>query len=235
MADRWLQHLAVVLGTLLGAGIAPGIGVLHAAPAPLVQVTDGDTLVVDGAKLRLIGIDAPEMAQTCGGADGGRWACGKEAKAVLQRLAGSDPKLVCSGDSRDRYGRQLVRCHGRFGDLGEVMVARGLAWAYRKYATDYVAAERRARQAGLGVWQGDHAAPQDFRAAAAGHPVAAVAGVAMAEPGACRIKGNISGNGWIYHLPGQRFYGRTQVAVGRGERWFCSEAEATAAGWRKAG
>ncbi len=54
-------------------------------------------------------------------------------------------------------------------------------------------------------------------------------------PGQCRIKGNINAKGErIYHMPGQRAYGATRIKPTKGERWFCSEAEAIAAGWRKA-
>ncbi len=50
----------------------------------------------------------------------------------------------------------------------------------------------------------------------------------------CGIKGNISRNGdHIYHVPGGEFYWRTRVNLFRGERWFCSEQEAQAAGWRR--
>jgi len=50
----------------------------------------------------------------------------------------------------------------------------------------------------------------------------------------CRIKGNVSQRGErIYHGPGGRYYGRTQVDESKGERWFCTEAEARAAGWRR--
>lgn len=67
-------------------------------------------------------------------------------------------------------------------------------------------------------------------------PSALSASPAPAEtrrPG-CDIKGNISGNGRIYHLPGGAHYARTRIDESRGERWFCSEAEARAAGWRPA-
>jgi hypothetical protein len=52
----------------------------------------------------------------------------------------------------------------------------------------------------------------------------------------CNIKGNISVNTGerIYHVPGQKFYSETIISSGKGERWFCSEDEARAAGWRKA-
>jgi hypothetical protein len=49
----------------------------------------------------------------------------------------------------------------------------------------------------------------------------------------CNIKGNVSSNGRIYHLPGQRYYSATRINPLNGERWFCSEAEARAAGWRR--
>jgi hypothetical protein len=53
--------------------------------------------------------------------------------------------------------------------------------------------------------------------------------------GACNIKGNISMSTGerIYHMPGQEYYSETVISPGKGERWFCSEAEARAAGWRK--
>lgn len=50
----------------------------------------------------------------------------------------------------------------------------------------------------------------------------------------CRIKGNISSSGEkIYHMLGQRYYDRTKINEGAGERWFCTEQEAIDAGWRK--
>ena len=52
----------------------------------------------------------------------------------------------------------------------------------------------------------------------------------------CDIKGNISFNSGekIYHVPGQNFYSETEINTSKGERWFCTEAEAKANGWRKA-
>lgn len=54
---------------------------------------------------------------------------------------------------------------------------------------------------------------------------------------ACNIKGNISYNDGqrIYHVPGHHYYSRTRISYTKGERWFCSETEAQAAGWRRAG
>ncbi|ANN59643.1 hypothetical protein A9174_24950 [Mesorhizobium loti NZP2037] len=54
--------------------------------------------------------------------------------------------------------------------------------------------------------------------------------------GGCYIKGNISINTGehIYHVPGQEHYWETKISPQYGERWFCSEQEAVAAGWRRA-
>ncbi|MBC7281131.1 hypothetical protein [Hoeflea sp.] len=74
------------------------------------------------------------------------------------------------------------------------------------------------------------AAPTAFQAAAS-----RVEAFRNAEP--CVIKGNISINSGerIYHVPGQEDYEATRIRSEYGERWFCTEAEARAAGWRKAG
>lgn len=50
----------------------------------------------------------------------------------------------------------------------------------------------------------------------------------------CNIKGNVSTQGErIYHVPGQKYYDDTRISASHGERWFCSEDEARAAGWRR--
>ena len=62
-------------------------------------------------------------------------------------------------------------------------------------------------------------------------PIAATA----QESRACNIKGNVNTRGErIYHVPGQKYYDETEISASHGERWFCTEAEARAAGWRKA-
>ena len=110
------------------------------------------------------------------------------------------------------------------------MVSQGFALAYRKYSTAYVGQERAAKAARRGLWRGEFVAPWDWRR---GKRLAAAAPVA--RTGECRIKGNISRSGKrIYHVPGARYYDRTRIDTSKGERWFCSEAEARVAGWRRA-
>ena len=87
--------------------------------------------------------------------------------------------------------------------------------------------EKQAKARKIGVWQGPAEAPWDFR-----HGEWRVA--ETAAPKNCSIKGNISSHGHIYHLPWSPWYDRVSIDEARGERWFCSEADALAAGWRPA-
>lgn len=199
---------------------------LGAAPVGPARVIDGDTLEIGETRVRLHGIDAPEMGQPCrdGGdvRDCGRWA----AEALRARVEGR--VLRCEARDRDRYGRVVARCEADGEDVAAALVRAGLAFAYRRYSMDYVEAEKRARAAGRGLHGLRIARPEDHRRAArrSEHPE---------RPEGCAIKGNIARDGErIYHLPGQRFYARTRISEPRGERWFCSEREARAAGWRRA-
>lgn len=194
------------------------------------RVVDGDTLTIGDVVVRLHGIDAPERSQTCEGA-GRIWACGSWARGELVRLTG-EGTVVCELFETDRYGRAVGACRGSGGDLGAALVAGGAAVAYRRYSLAYVTQEAAARQAGRGVWRarGDGLqSPADWRAASRPSPT-----LQDVAPEGCDIKGNISRGGHIFHRPGQRDYARTRIDVARGERWFCSEAEALAAGWRAA-
>ena len=202
------------------------------------RVIDGDTLEVGGARVRLYGIDAPESAQRC--RSGGRtWSCGREATRALARRIGSRP-VSCKEHDRDRYGRMVAVCWVGHEDVNAWMAARGWAFAYRKYSMSYVVEEAAAKMAKRGIWQGDVVAPWEWRRGerlAGGRSAAQPAAsrpAAQKERGRCAIKGNISKSGTrIYHVPGGRFYGQTRINTSKGERWFCTEAEARAAGWRR--
>ena len=102
----------------------------------------------------------------------------------------------------------------------------GWAQAYRRYSPDYIRQEDTASRSKVGIWQGEFIAPWDWRR---GKRLRAKTN----QPGTCLIKGNISRNGRIYHVPGGRYYSRAKINQSQGERWFCSEAEARAAGWRR--
>lgn len=157
---RRLADLALALAVLAAvAAVAVRLpamrptGTLH-GPA---RVADGDSLVVGGVRVRLQGIDAPELAQICARA-GGDYACGREARAHLARLvAGS--AVSCESFGHDRYGRTLARCAAGATELNRAMVEAGWAVAYG----DYGETEAQARQAGRGLWAGSFERPQDWR------------------------------------------------------------------------
>ncbi len=191
-------------------------------------VIDGDTIEIRGERIRFHGIDAPESRQTCV-ARGQVWRCGQKAAFALADFIGQSP-VRCEKQGTDRYGRTIAACHVRGDDVERWMVLNGWALAYRRYSRDYVAQERAARAARAGIWRGEFVEPWEWRKGkrlqTATVPVSATR---------CVIKGNISSKGErIYHVPGGRYYNRTKISTAKGERWFCSEAKARAAGWRKA-
>jgi hypothetical protein len=122
------------------------------------------------------------------------------------------------------------------------MVREGRAVAYRKYSQDFVADEAGAHAAKRGIWRSVFIVPWEWRAQRrAGGGVVAERPVSSPSPSSeshrtgCDIKGNINSKGErIYHVPGGQSYASTLIDPARGERWFCSEAEAQAAGWRPA-
>lgn len=203
-----------------------------AAPsdAPSIQgaarVLDGDTIDLAGTRVRLEGIDAPEIGQTCVRHGGGSWPCGTAAAEALKRLIGG-AQVTCSPQGLDTYGRVLGICRIGGRDIGDEMVRNGLAWAFVKYSASYVNSEAEARLARRGVWQAPTQAAWDYRERQ-------WASAESEAPAGCAIKGNVSSKGHIYHMPWSPWYRRVKVDTARGERWFCSEADALAAGWRPA-
>lgn len=205
------------LPTLIAALLFP-----VAATAEAV-VVDGDTIDIGGVRYRIHGVDAPEHGQNCS-ALGEDWPCGRQATARLAAMTESRD-VRCEAIEPDGRGRIVAKCFADGQDIGEAMVESGFAWAFLRYSRDYVAAEGRARQAGRGVWRGPATTPWDYRAER----------WRVAEqqaPAGCPIKGNISRSGRIYHPPWSPWYDRTKISPERGERWFCSEDEAVASGWR---
>ncbi len=202
----------------------------------VTSVYDGDTvsLRLNGAdhRVRLQGIDAPEHDQPYGEA----------ARAHLASLV-LDRQVRLDMTGKDKYGRLLGKIWvqpascpdcGRTLDANLAMLTVGLAWWYRYYKDDlspedqgrYEFAEYEAKAKKAGLWQDDNPTPPWDWPRGDRHK--------STPPGDCRIKGNISDNGRIYHLPGQENYERTRISTAKGERWFCSASEAEAAGWRRA-
>lgn len=121
------------------------------------RVIDGDTIALLGQRIRLAGIDAPELGQQCG-RDGSNYDCGQEARLRLAGLIG-DGEVACRGNERDRYGRMLMRCVSGGSDVNAAMVRSGWAIAYG----DYVSQERQARSAAAGLWAAEFDRPSQWR------------------------------------------------------------------------
>ena len=118
----------------------------------VAKVVDGDTLVINGTRIRLEGIDAPEAGQTCKRRLLGAWACGTEATNALAHLV-QDKQVRCEPRGLDKYGRTLAVCFLDQQDVNAWMVRQGLAWAFIKYSTSYVKEETEAKSLRIGVWQ----------------------------------------------------------------------------------
>ena len=193
-----------------------------------VQVTDGDTIILQGQKIRLDGIDAPEKNQLCQ-QNKEPWLCGREATKALKTLlenteAGS---VKCEGSTRDRYKRLIGTCYYKDLNVNEWMVENGWAMAYRFYSKRYVPNEIQAQENKFGIWRGEFVPPWDWRK---GKRLATL----EEAPRDCTIKGNIlSKGGKIYHVPGGAYNSRTKINKAKGELYFCSEEEAIQKGWTK--
>lgn len=156
----WLNIGLLAAATLLavwlnGADAPPGTDDLAGS---VTHVVDGDTLDLAGRRVRLADLDAPERDQTCATATGDTWACGSSATAALvDATAGAT--VTCVARDIDRYQRFVARCRTPKGDLGGVLVGKGLAIGLGGYAAEQTAA----RAARMGIWQGDFVMPAEWR------------------------------------------------------------------------
>lgn len=211
------------------------------------RVVDGDTVVLGITRVRLAGIDAPESDQVCLDENRKHWACGIEARDRLISHIGNR-SVDCAPMEQDTYGRTLAVCTVAGENLNAWMVQQGWALAFVRYSRDYVQEEEAARKAKRGLWGGAFIAPWDWRhrnrqtvvLGATSVPITAQAQLLAAESAAnapspnCIIKGNVNHKGErIYFRPGQLDYARVDMSK-PGKRWFCTEDEAKAAGWRPA-
>ena len=210
------------------AGIASQLPMVGGSKALLgrAEAIGGDLVRVAGTTVRLAGIEAPELQQSCGAA-ARRTRCGAAAQAALGKLV-NGRTLACAVSGADGAGRPLATCTRGGLDVNGELVRQGHAFAARGLFAGYAGLERQARDAKLGIWAaGDVERPAEFRAKiwdeAKRH-----------APDGCPIKGLVTGEGRVYVLPWSPDYDRGRIQKTRGERWFCSEREAEAAGFKPA-
>ncbi len=126
-----------------------------------LKIVDGDTIVLNGEKIRFSGIDTPELKQTCMKGEQ-KVFCGMFAKMLLIKTIGNEtPKCISEG--KDAYKRTLAECFINGESLSAFLVKSGYAFAYRKYSDKFIKEEEFAKKNKLGMWSMKFQYPWDFR------------------------------------------------------------------------
>ncbi len=134
---------------------------INASSANSLKIVDGDTIVLNGEKIRFEGIDTPELKQTCL-KDNEEVNCGMRAKMLLVKKIGNNIPM-CIGKKKDFYKRTLAECFVNGESLSKFLVRRGYAFAYRKYSKKFIKDENFAKANKLGMWSMIFQYPWDFR------------------------------------------------------------------------
>lgn len=217
-------------------------------------VRDAGTIQLGDVIFHLDGVDAPELDQICIDDQADSWTCGVDAREALMKLIGGRP-VRCDdlGPDKEFKKRRAGVCtvEGESASLNQQLVRRGFAMDFEPSAKGrFLDDEAKARDTRQGLWKGCFVAPEEFRH---GKKDGALRGGAcrtdrdrqirealfpefLSMPPACSIKGKfalraeVTGNIGIYHLQGCRSY----AGLTEPDRWFCSEDDAQAAGFRRA-
>ena len=136
----------------------------------IAKVTDGDTIIIDKKKIRLLGIDAPEKKQKCSKtwltisfiSFSKDYSCGQISSDKLKKRI-NNKVLICKWSNKDRYKRFIAECFENKTNINAWMVRNGYAVAYTKYSKKYVAQENIAIKDKLGLWSGTFEMPWDWR------------------------------------------------------------------------
>ena len=131
--------------------------------AQTVKVVDGDTIHVDGEKIRFSGIDAPEIKQNCF-KDGQETMCGHTARDLIENKIGNQ-QVKCEREGKDQYQRTLAECFVMGESLSQYLVRQGYAFAYRQYSKKFIPDEDFARENSMGMWGMAFDFPWNFRKA----------------------------------------------------------------------
>jgi endonuclease YncB( thermonuclease family) len=217
-------------------------------------VRDGDTIQLAGVTFRLDGVDAPEFDQTCIDDHAEPWTCGIEARDQLANLIGKRGVHCDDLGPVKTYGKWhsgICTVDGETTSLNQALVRMGFALTSEPSAGGrFKEDEASAKDSLKGLWKGCFVAPQDFRHS--NRSASLLGGSCRSDkdrelreslfpdepamPPSCSIKAKfaararVTGNVGVYHLQACRSY----APVTKPDRWFCSEEDAQAAGFRKA-
>ena len=126
-----------------------------------VKIIDGDTIHLNGEKIRFTGIDTPELKQTCTKNNEVIY-CGIKARKLLIKKIGKN-KVQCVREGKDKYKRTLAECFVNKVSLSSFLVRNGYAFAYRRYSKKFISDEDFARTNNLGMWSMNFEYPWDYR------------------------------------------------------------------------
>ena len=190
------------------------------------RALSGDLLKIDDKIIRLSGIESPVLNQRCKRGRRRSWRCGRTARRALARLV-RRRTIRCQRDGQDDHGRIVATCHVGKTNINATMVANGYVFAENGLFAAYSSEEAEARRKKRGIWRGIALRPADYRAKIWDE-------ARQRAPNGCPIKGNVTRRGKVYVMPWASNYRRVRISKSRGERWFCSEQAARAAGWQSA-
>ena len=135
--------------------------IINQVKSQTIKIVDGDTIHLNGEKIRFTGIDTPELKQTCL-KEGVKNPCGLVAKQILINKIGNN-EVDCISEGKDQYKRTLAECFVNNESLSSYLVRSGYAFAYRRYSKKFVADEDFARINKIGMWSMEFDYPWDYR------------------------------------------------------------------------
>ena len=215
------------LTTIASNATTPSLVAKPSIEARQMQALTGDTIKLDGRIVRLSGIEAPDLQQLCTQGASKRWKCGEAAQSALERLA-RGKTVRCIVASTEPSGRALATCTVDGRDLAAEVLKAGHVFSTSGYFGAYASLEAEAKRGKAGLWSGEAERPADYR-------TRLWEAAAKSAPDGCPIKAHLTQAGKIYVLPWASDYARVTIRATRGDRWFCSEQDATAAGFRSDG
>lgn len=253
---KTLEEKSKVESGVIGESLLANEEIRKSPTYQVLKVVDGDTIHISyngkDEKVRFIGLDTPETKDPRKPIQ----CFGREATAKMTEFVENKNvrlEFDKTQGERDKYGRILAFVYNEDNkNLAYEMIRQGYGNEYTynsnpyKYQNEFKEAARKAREENKGLWAentcaGDATKPADtpapkpqptpaYNPAPAPRPRTAPAPAPQPQQsqGACVIKGNVGRNGKIYHMPGQKYYNKTNP-----EAMFCSEAEAQSAGFRR--
>jgi endonuclease YncB( thermonuclease family) len=159
-----VRYLFKMGALLLASTVGPTAPAFADDLSGQATITDGDTVEIHGARIRLWGIDAPESDQLCRDQDSARYHCGSHAANELSNFIARRPIDCIEVDRDQKWGRPVAVCTVAGVDLAEWLVTNGLALDWPRYSKGaYAGPQDSAKRADRGMWRGSFIEPWRYR------------------------------------------------------------------------